>query len=94
MTLLITLLRIKGMINLKLIEPISNLLNTTLGLFKDTKGKLSSKRTISGIIVMTASADIVRNGIGLNNLILTFLGVLPVIFSIFECQNTNQSDLG
>jgi hypothetical protein len=85
--LLITLLRTSEMINLKLIEPITKLLNTTLGLFKDTKGKLSSKRTISGIIVMTASADIVQNGIGTNNLILTALGILPVIFSILECQN-------
>ena len=87
--LLITLLRTREMINLKLIEPITRLLNTTLGLFKDTKGKLSSKRTISGIIVMTASADIVQNGIGTNNLILTALGILPVIFSILECQNKN-----
>ena len=87
--LFLTLLKTKGMINLKLIEPITTLLNTTLGLFKDTKDKLSSKRTISGIIVMTASADIVQNGIGTNNLILTALGILPVIFSILECHNNN-----
>ena len=87
MILLVTLLKTREMINLKLIEPITKLLNTTLGLFKDTKGKLSSKRTISGIIIMTASADIVQNGIGTNNLILTALGILPVIFSILECQN-------
>lgn len=72
------------MFDLKLVEPISKLLNTTLGLFKDTKGKLSSKRTISGIIVMTASANIAQHGITASGLVLTFLGVLPVIFSVFE----------
>jgi len=77
------------MLNLKLIEPISKLLNTTVGLFKDTKGKLSSKRTISGLIIMTASADIATSGITANNLILTALGIVPVIFALFEKNNLN-----
>jgi hypothetical protein len=72
------------MFNLKLIEPISKLLNTSLGLFKDTKGKLSSKRTISGIIVITASTSIAQHGITVSSLVLTALGILPVIFSVFE----------
>ena len=69
---------------LKLIEPISKVLNTSLGLLKDTKGKLSSKRTISGLIIMTASADMAINGITTNNLILTALGIVPVLFALFE----------
>tara|TARA_R110000787_G_scaffold132833_1_gene245123 strand:+ start:336 stop:590 length:255 start_codon:yes stop_codon:yes gene_type:complete len=77
------------MINLKLIEPVSKLLNTTLGLFKDTKGKLSSKRTISGIIVITASTSIAQHGITISSLVLTALGVLPVIFSVFEKNKCN-----
>jgi len=76
---------------LKLIEPISKVLNTTLGLFKDTKGKLSSKRTISGIVVMTASADMAIHGITTNNLILTALGIVPVIFALFE-KNIKNCD--
>jgi len=77
---------------LKLIEPISKVLNTTLGLFKDTKGKLSSKRTISGIVVMTASADMAIHGITTNNLILTALGIVPVIFALFEKNVKNCDD--
>jgi hypothetical protein len=67
---------------LKLIEPISKVLNTGLGLLKDTKGKLSSKRTISGIIIMTASTDMAIHGITVNNLILTALGMIPVLFAV------------
>ena len=74
------------MFNINLLEPIAKTLTATAGLFKDTKGKLSSKRTISGIIVVTASTDIAQHGITAQNLILTFLGILPVLISIFECQ--------
>jgi len=77
------------MFDLKLVEPVSKLLNTTLGLFKDTKGKLSSKRTISGIIVITASTNIAQYGITVSSLVLTALGVLPVIFSVFEKKDCN-----
>lgn len=69
---------------LKFIDPITKVLNTTIGLLKDTKGKLSSKRTISGIIIMTASADITINGITTHNLILTAIGIIPVLFALFE----------
>jgi hypothetical protein len=69
---------------LKFLEPITSVLNTSLGLLKDTKGKLSSKRTISGLIIMTASADMAINGITTNNLILTALGIVPVLFALFE----------
>ena len=69
---------------LKFIDPVTKVLNTALGLLKDTKGKLSSKRTISGIIIMTASADMTINGITTNNLILTAIGILPVLFALFE----------
>ncbi len=76
---------------LKLIDPISKVLNTGLGLLKDTKGKLSSKRTISGVIIMTASADMAIRGITINNLILTALGIVPVLFALFE-KNIKNCD--
>ena len=68
----------------KFIQPISTVLNTAVGLLKDTKGKLSSKRTISGLIVMAAIQDISTNGITYLNLILMALGVVPVLFALFE----------
>ena len=68
----------------KFIQPISTVLNTAVGLLKDTKGKLSSKRTISGLIVMAAIQDISVNGITYLNLILMALGVVPVLFALFE----------
>jgi integral membrane sensor domain MASE1 len=66
------------------IKPITELVKAVLELFKDNKGKWSSKRTVSGVIVLAASADITAHGITTNNLILSFIGVLPLLFSVFE----------
>tara|TARA_R110002167_G_scaffold40071_1_gene123650 strand:+ start:3438 stop:3737 length:300 start_codon:yes stop_codon:yes gene_type:complete len=66
------------------IKPITELVKAVLDLFKDTKGKWSSKRTVSGVIVLAAAADITTYGITTNNLILTGIGVLPLVFSAFE----------
>ena len=66
------------------IKPITDLVKAVLELFKDNKGKWSSKRTVSGVIVLAASADITAHGITTNNLILAGIGVLPLIFSAFE----------
>ena len=60
------------------IKPITDLVKAVLELFKDNKGKWSSKRTVSGVIVLAA------HGITTNNLILAGIGVLPLIFSAFE----------
>ena len=66
------------------IAPITELLKAVKELFTDTKGKWSSKRTISGVIVLAASLYIEKNGIDTNALILTGLGILPLCFSVFE----------
>jgi cytochrome P450 len=66
------------------IKPITELIKSVLELFKDNKGKWSSKRTVSGVIVLAAAADITTHGITTNNLILTGIGVLPLVFSAFE----------
>jgi len=66
------------------IKPIADLVKSVLELFKDNKGKWSSKRTVSGVIVLAAAADITTYGITTNNLILTGIGVLPLVFSAFE----------
>ena len=58
--------------------------NTLLGLFKDRKGKLSSKRTITGILATAAVQDMAINGITYLNLILAALAVVPIIFTTFE----------
>tara|TARA_R110002012_G_scaffold77036_3_gene194727 strand:- start:1075 stop:1353 length:279 start_codon:yes stop_codon:yes gene_type:complete len=74
------------------IKPITELLKTVKELFTDTKGKWSSKRTISGVIVIAASLYIEKNGIDTNALILTGLGVLPLCFSVFEKNKCNCTD--
>ena len=66
------------------ITPIADLVKSVLELFKDNKGKWSSKRTVSGVIVLAAAADITAHVITTNNLILTVIGVLPLVFSAFE----------
>jgi hypothetical protein len=73
------------------IKPVTELLKSVLELFKDTKGKYSSKRTISGVLVIAASADISLNGITYMNLGLSFLAILPLLFSVFE-KNVCNSD--
>ena len=45
------------------IAPITELLKAVKELFTDTKGKWSSKRTISGVIVLASSLYIDKNGI-------------------------------
>ena len=72
------------------IKPVTELLKAVKELFTDTKGKWSSKRTISGVIVLAASLHIESNGIDTNSLILTGLGILPLCFSAFEKNNTNN----
>ena len=72
------------------VKPITDLLKAVKELFTDTKGKWSSKRTISGVIVLAASLSIEKNGIDTNSLILTGLGILPLCFSVFEKNNKNN----
>ena len=72
------------------IKPVTELLKAVKELFTDTKGKWSSKRTISGVIVLSASLYIEKNGIDTNALIMTGLGILPLCFSVFEKNVTNN----
>ena len=74
------------------IKPITELLKAVKELFTDTKGKWSSKRTISGVRVIAASLYIEKNGMDTNALILTGLGVLPLCFSVFEKNKCNCTD--
>ena len=71
------------------VKPITELLKAVKELFTDTKGKWSSKRTISGVIVVSASLYIEKHGIDTNALIMTALGVIPLCFSVFEKNNCN-----
>mgnify|MGYP003148594820 FL=1 len=71
------------------LKPITELVKAVLELFKDNKGKWSSKRTVSGVLVLAASADIGLNGITYMNLGLSLIGVLPLLFSVFE-KNPNK----
>jgi|TARA_R110000744_G_scaffold276386_1_gene389088 hypothetical protein len=80
---------LKGGLVKQTIKPVSELLNSVLELFKDTKGKYSSKRTISGVLVLAASADISLNGITTMNLGLSLLAILPLLFSVFEKNSCN-----
>lgn len=74
------------------IKPITELLKVVKELFTDSKGKWSSKRTISGVVVVAASLYIEKNGIDTNSLILVGLGVLPLCFSVFEKNKCNCGD--
>lgn len=75
------------------VKPITELLKAVKELFTDTKGKWSSKRTISGVIVVAASLYIEKNGIDTNSLIMTALGIIPLCFSAFEKNCGNCKDI-
>ena len=53
-------------------------------MFKDTKGKWSSKRTVSGVLAIAAVTQIDAHGIDTNTLLLAFIAVIPLCFSVFE----------
>jgi hypothetical protein len=53
-------------------------------MFKDTKGKWSSKRTVSGVLAIATVTQIESNGIDTNTLLLAFISILPLCFSVFE----------
>tara|TARA_R110000772_G_scaffold25290_1_gene66113 strand:+ start:21 stop:233 length:213 start_codon:yes stop_codon:yes gene_type:complete len=52
--------------------------------FKDVKGKWSSKRTVSGVLAIAAVTQIDANGITANTLILAAIAIVPLCFSVFE----------
>ena len=66
------------------IDSITKLINALKQLFTDSKGKYSSKRTISGVLVIVCASTIEKTGITPNALILALLAILPLCFSVFE----------
>jgi len=60
-------------------------------IFKDKRLKWSAKRTSAGLIVVTACQQIVQNGNTWENVLLCFIGILPLCLSFFEkdCVNCN-----
>ena len=53
-------------------------------MLKDNKGKWSSKRTVSGVLAIACVTQIDANGLDINTLLLAFIAVLPLCFSVFE----------
>jgi hypothetical protein len=52
-----------------------------------TKGKLkrwSAKRTIGGVIVLTACSTILDNGLSWLSIIMCAIGITPICLSFFE----------
>ena len=46
--------------------------------------KWSAKRSVSGVLVTAAVADMTANGLTELNIILSFIAVLPLCFSVFQ----------
>jgi hypothetical protein len=53
-------------------------------MFTDNKGKWSSKRTVSGVLAVACVAQIEANGLDTNTILLAFIAVIPLCFSVFE----------
>ena len=67
-------------------KQIAEAVSSGFGIFKHTAtGKFSARRSVSGILVIAAAADITAKGdISTNALVLSFIGVLPLIFLSFN----------
>lgn len=63
---------------------IKSLIGIVPKLFTDSKGKWSSKRTVSGVLAIAAVTQIDANGITANTLILAAIAIVPLCFSVFE----------
>jgi len=68
------------------IKEIAKALGSIPGIFKHTAtGKFSARRSISGVLVIAAAADMTAKGdITTNALILAFIAVLPLIALSFN----------
>ena len=67
-------------------KQIAEAVSSGFGIFKHTAtGKYSARRSVSGILVISAAAEMTAKGdISTNALILSFIGVLPLIFLSFN----------
>ena len=82
---------------MKLLEKLSStavgsLFKGAAELVKDNKGKFSSKRTISSLIIGYAITDASMNGINLYNTLWVVLGVLPLIVLAWHGEKDKSPD--
>lgn len=63
---------------------LKSLLGVVPAVLKDNKGKLSSKRTVSGVFAIACASQIAVVGITTNVLLLALISVIPICFSVFE----------
>jgi len=70
-----------------------NIIKEALGilpaLLKDNKGKWSSKRTISGVLVYIVADYMQTHELDWKVLLFTLISVLPLCMSVFEKSQTN-----
>ena len=68
------------------IKEIAKAFTSISGIFKHTAtGKYSARRSVSGVLVMAATANMTTTGdITTNALILSFIGVLPLMALSFN----------
>jgi hypothetical protein len=70
--------------NMGILKGSISLATAILGVLKDRKGKLSSKRTVTGILATAAFLDMELKGVNQFNLILAALSIIPILFTVFE----------
>lgn len=68
------------------IKAIANGLGKVADIFKEgqRQKKWSAKRSVSGVLVTAACSDMAINGLTELNVLLSFIAVLPLCFSVFK----------
>ena len=64
-------------------------------MFKDNKGKWSSKRTVSGVLAVAAVSQIDSTGITWQTLVLALIAILPLCFlgGKDKCKKCEDKDI-
>ena len=71
-------------------------INSISDVFKEgqKQKKWSAKRSVSGVLCAAAVSDISINGISWENVVLSFIAVLPLCFSVFQYESNNCKTRG
>jgi len=72
-----------------ILKQILNNVGKVADVFKEgqKQKKWSAKRSVCGILVTASVTDMSQNGLTELNVILSFIAVLPLIFSVFSKRN-------
>jgi hypothetical protein len=73
-------------VRIVVVKNLFNQIGKVADVFKEgqRQKKWSAKRSVSGVLCTAAVADMATNGLTELNIVLSFIAVLPLCFSVFQ----------